>query len=190
MSERPSEPGPSSLVVVGGLPGSGKTSVAEPLSHLLGRPLLDKDTIKEALLDSLGWADEDDSRRLGMAATEVLWALAGRMPSAILESNWGLRDRHAERLVALGRPLVQVHCEAAADVLHDRIVERSRTGRHPGHRDAIRPEGLAGEVRRLAIAGWPPLELPGPLLRVDTTSGAVDVEALARGVLVAERTCG
>ncbi len=34
------------LVVVGGLPASGKTTLAIPLSRELGLPLFDKDTIK------------------------------------------------------------------------------------------------------------------------------------------------
>ena len=51
------DPGP--LVVVTGLPGSGKTTIAGPLAAELGWPLLGKDTIKEALFDALGTGDLD-----------------------------------------------------------------------------------------------------------------------------------
>ena len=42
------------LVVVSGLPASGKTTVGRVLSEGLSLPLIDKDAILEALFDSLG----------------------------------------------------------------------------------------------------------------------------------------
>ena len=50
------------LVLVTGPPASGKTTLAQPLAHHLGLPLLGKDTIKEALFDTLG------TRRPGLVA--------------------------------------------------------------------------------------------------------------------------
>ena len=41
-------------MVLSGLPGSGKTTVARPLGEALGLPLLDKDHILEGLFESLG----------------------------------------------------------------------------------------------------------------------------------------
>ena len=40
------------LVVVSGLPASGKTTVGRALSHGLSLPLIDKDDILEAMFDS------------------------------------------------------------------------------------------------------------------------------------------
>ena len=42
------------LVVVSGLPVSGKSTVAAILNDALSLPLLDKDSILEALFDTLG----------------------------------------------------------------------------------------------------------------------------------------
>ena len=43
-------------VLVGGVPGSGKTTLARQLAPLLGMPLIAKDAIKEALMTALGTA--------------------------------------------------------------------------------------------------------------------------------------
>jgi predicted kinase len=44
------------FVVVSGLAGSGKTSVAKPLADALGLRLISKDTIKESLFDAVDMA--------------------------------------------------------------------------------------------------------------------------------------
>jgi hypothetical protein len=131
-------------------------------------PLLAKDTVKEALFDALGTGDRGWSQRLGAASMEVLFALAADAPAAVLESFWR-RPLAIERLRALGRPLLEVHCACPPPVSRARFRERVR---HPGH----------GGVGDDEVAGWAadagPLALGGPLLEVDTTA-PVDVEAVA-----------
>jgi hypothetical protein len=133
-------------------------------------PLLAKDTVKEALFDSLGTGDRAWSQRLGAASMEVVLALAAEAPRAVLESFWR-RPLALERLRALGRPLLEVHCACPAAVARARYHERVR---HPGH-DGVGDDEIAGWA---AEAG--PLAL-GPVLEVDTTA-PVDVGAVASWV--------
>jgi hypothetical protein len=61
--------------------------------------------------------------------------------------------------------IVQVHVSASPAVLRTRLLERD-THRHPVHYD----REAADEVAARAAAGeWDPLDLPGKLVRIDTT---------------------
>src|SRR6185312_1931048 len=83
---------PPLLVVVTGMPSSGKTTVAEALAYDLRLPLVAKDEIKESLYDTLGAGDVSWSGRLGGAAYGILFALARAMlasgVSLIVEANF------------------------------------------------------------------------------------------------------
>ena len=59
------------LLIVNGLPGSGKTTLSRELAPRLGLPLISKDDIKELLFDQLGWSDREQSKRFGGAAALV-----------------------------------------------------------------------------------------------------------------------
>src|SRR5690349_16575481 len=87
---------PPLLVVVTGMPSSGKTTVAEGLARDLRLPLIAKDEIKESLYDSLGADDVTSSGRLGAAAYALIFALTRAMLSSgvsvIAEANF-FRDQ-------------------------------------------------------------------------------------------------
>ena len=56
------------FILVGGWPGSGKTTLATALGPWLGLPVLAKDEVKEVLADEFGRpATVSESRRLGRA---------------------------------------------------------------------------------------------------------------------------
>jgi predicted kinase len=161
------------LVLVTGPPASGKTTLAGPLAAALGLPLIGKDLIKEALFDALGTGDRAWSRRLGRASYEVLYAVAGALPAAVLDANLG--PEAAPRLEALDAHLVEVFCRCPADEVERRFASRAPT-RHPGHVDHV----LAPEIKATLARGAGPLGL-GPVLEVDT-SRPVEVAAVAAWV--------
>jgi len=161
------------LVVVTGAPGSGKTTVARALAAELGRPLVAKDDIKEALFDALGTGDREWSRRLGRATYDVLFLVARRLleagASCVVESNFS----NAEPLRALPPArVVQILCVAPHDIVLERYAARMR---HPGHLDAEMLEELR---QRLDADEWKPLAIDGELIEFDT-SEPVDIAALA-----------
>jgi len=168
------------LVVVTGMPSSGKTTVAESLARELRLPLVAKDELKESLYDSLGAEDFASSARLGTAAFALIFAFARAMlasgVSLIVEANF-FRDQEPEFRKLPPHRLLQLHCEAPLDVLVERYRARDR---HHGHHDA---EKITELPARFESGVHSPLRLYGELVRLDTTQ-PVDVASLAERIRV------
>jgi len=118
------------LVIVCGVPGSGKTTLARRLAAELRLPLLAKDTLKESMAGALAMADIEASRSLSLAAVKLLYALAGESVGAganvILECNFcrGLAEPELLPLVQRARVAV-VHCQAPLAVCLRRYRQRA-----------------------------------------------------------------
>ena len=163
------------LLVVTGMPSSGKTTVAEGLARRLRLPLIAKDEIKESLYDSLGAGEVSWSAVLGGAAYALIFALARTMldsgVSLIVEANF-FRDQELDFATLPEHRLVQLHCEAPLAILLERYATRSR---HGGHHDVEKIKELPA---RFESGAHDALKIPGDLIELDTTQ-PVDLDALA-----------
>jgi predicted kinase len=163
------------LVVVTGMPSSGKTTVAEGLAARLALPLIAKDEIKESLYESLGADDLAASARIGAAAYALIFGMARTMlasgVSLIAEANF-FRDQEHEFASLPEHRLAQLHCHAPLAVLLDRYAKRSR---HAGHQDAEKIKELPA---RYESGAHSPMQLQGELIQLDTME-RVDLDALA-----------
>lgn len=164
------------LLVVSGLPASGKSSVGALLSEALSLPLIDKDTILEALFDTLGCADRDERFRLSRASDEVLFRLAAASESAVLV-NWWEHDSARTRLREMASTVVEVFCDCPVEVAAARFEARRR---HPGHHDARRtPAQVEEGVSRMRETFRGPLGI-GPVVHVDTQRRVVADDLVRR----------
>lgn len=163
------------IVLVSGAPGAGKTTLAVPLASELGFPLLSKDDFKETLWDELDLppGDRTWSRNIGGAAMAVLWTLAARCPTAVLEAPFRPKSAlERGRLASLDAQFVEVHCSCTPAVAIRRYNTRAHE-RHPTHvLQVLTPEHLAEFDGSMRV---------GPVIDVDTEE-IVDIPRLAQRV--------
>jgi len=159
------------VILVNGLPGSGKTTLARRLGAALDVPVVSKDAVKEALLTAV---PEARPAGLGAVAMEAAWSMATDFVGTVVLESWWFRPRDLEFTVAAwrrcGEPLlVEVWCEVPAEVARGRYANRVR---HPMYEDARHLATSWDDWARRAE----PLAI-GAVVRVDT-SADVDVAAI------------
>ncbi len=161
------------LVLVGGAPGTGKSTLAARLADRLGLVLVGSDRVRKELagLDPAAPAGStyetgiyapDATRRTYAEMLHRATVLLGLGESVVLDASWTSAERRAAaRAVAVGTSsdLVELCCDAPRDVAVHRIEDRRRTG----NLDSDADEAVA---RRMAVGSdrWPEAR------RVDTTA--------------------
>lgn len=171
-----------SLVVISGLPGSGKTSLARRLAPALDLPLIDKDDILDRLFELKGIGDDAWRRTLSRESDTILRQEAENSSGAILVSFWRVPGMPSESgtptdwLHAPSHHLVNVHCLCEPEIAALRFVRRIR---HPGHLD--RDASYADVLDSLrALTSLAPVEL-GRRIEIDT-SQEPEIEEVIRAI--------
>lgn len=165
-----------SVILVNGVPASGKSTVARAVAGALGWPLLTLDTVKEPFFDHLGTGDRDYNRALGRASYQAIFSLIGDWPAglgAVVDAWFGFQppevlDAHLAR-AGVGAT-AEIWCMAPPAVVAERFASRADS-RHKGHPGADYAPELAALAARAAPIGR------GPLVTIDTTR-PLDIAAL------------
>lgn len=138
------------LVIITGLPATGKTTLAKRLSQETGLPLLEKDAFKVIMFDHLGWQDRDYSQKIGATSYGLLYHLLEELlranQSMIIESNFK-PETDQQKIIDLKNKyhpsILQIICQADKEIILERFNSRVTSGeRHPGHVDHITAEEL------------------------------------------------
>jgi predicted kinase len=116
------------LVIVNGLPGSGKTALAAELARILDASLISKDAIKEAVADVVS---AGAYRALGIAASEMMWTLAAAMSGEVVMESWWFKPRDLYFVEAGLRrcgaaSAVEIWCDVPAHLAKTRYAARRR----------------------------------------------------------------
>lgn len=159
------------LVIVNGVPGTGKTTLSKRISKDLGLPCIGKDDIKELLFDKMGTGDLKWSQDIGAGVADALFTFistwVGRGRSIIAENAY-YHELAAPRFKSIvqntGVIFLEVYCKTDPEVRMKRFIERNENGeRHPGHVDNAHYLRLKDSE-----AVYAPVAV-GDIIEVDTT---------------------
>lgn len=174
------------LVMVNGVPASGKSGVAARLSAATGWPVYALDTVKNPFLAEIGAEigpiERPFNRVLGRASYRAIFDLIAAAPpgtTVIVDAWFGFQPRALlESLLAEAgvEAVLELWCHAPPETVAARYRDRAGA-RLPGH-----PGPEYAEELRLLAARAEPMRL-GPVLSVET-SGPVDQTAV-RGFIAA-----
>lgn len=165
------------LLVVSGLPASGKTYLGTRLAAALAWPLVTKDDYKEILHDHLPNLTRAEAGPLSFA---LMWHTAGTILAAgqnvVMETHF-YRPVSETHLLELQQNyaanLAQIFCHAPLPELERRHAARVALGEHPHIHQPFAHADLP------PAACWEPLNLNAPLLHLDTTQTDAEASALA-----------
>lgn len=166
------------LIIVNGLPGTGKTTLTKRIASDVGLPAFSRDGLYETLYDALACESNGCPPLLGQASFTLLYAVTSSILAAghslIVEGFFGNpKLRGAEFLqlqLAHDFEPFQILCNADGEVLLARFLARMESEeRHAGHHS----QDLAWieQNKELLLQGHlPPLALGGQLVEIDTTT--------------------
>lgn len=156
------------MVLVNGVPASGKSSVARMLADARGWPILALDSIKEPFFDHLGVGDREFNRKLGRASYQAMFSIVRDAPEGmtfVADAWFGFQPREVleGHLARAGvGATAEIWCHASPEVLVERYRERLHL-RHAGHPG----EAFLPELDALARRAEPVRR--GPIFEVETT---------------------
>jgi predicted kinase len=121
------------MIVFSGLPGTGKSSLAESIGRQLGIPVFAKDWLEASLISS-GLGSIDNLKQLGFAGYELLTVLAERQlmlnQSVILDSvasTQNIRTKWYQLAQQYGANWLVIECICSDERIHRaRLKDRRR----------------------------------------------------------------
>ncbi len=135
------------LIALAGLPGSGKTTLAQTLKRLTGAMVLNKDIARAALLpDRAQYSDADNDAVVELLLQQAKELLRSGTKIVILDGRTFSKRRQVERLRQFPLPLLIVECRCSEQSALSRIAD------DPNH---LAPDRSADLYRRLRDSADP-----------------------------------
>ncbi|NTJ62569.1 ROK family protein [Agrobacterium rhizogenes] len=126
------------VVLVNGVPASGKSRLAKALSRRTDWPILSLDGIKNPFLQHIGSVDRDFNRTLGKASYQAIWSFIAEAPAGstfIIDAWFGFQPRtQLENYINAAQidHVAELWCKVPGAVAGERYASRLKD-RLPGH---------------------------------------------------------
>jgi len=166
------------LIIVNGLPGTGKTTLARRLAADVRLPVFSRDGMYETLYDALECQSNECPPLIGPATFTLLYYVASSVlvagQSLVIEGFFGRSEVRSAEFLHLQHAYdfepFQILCKTDGEVLLERFLARMEIGeRHVGHRDRDL-EWIEQNKERLLQGHLTPLALDGQVIEIDTTT--------------------
>lgn len=143
-------PGCKTVILINGIPASGKSTVTRQLSATFDLPQLTIDGIKEPFMACFSEIDRSFNRQLGCAAYDVIWSIVGHAPAGciwLIDAWFGFQPRET-----LQRQLQQAGVEKVLEIWN-RISPELAVSRYASRLQDRRP-GHPGEEYLRSWRSW------------------------------------
>jgi len=175
------------IIILTGIPASGKTTFSKYLSKELCIPIISKDYIKEILFDDIGFQSRAEKVKLGVASMDIMYGMAEESMKlgnhVILENNFenNSKPRLKELIEIYGYRVINIRFEGDISTVYDRFVRRDLSPeRHLGHvtNDCYPPKEHFNRVSTITLEDFEKMvisrgilgfDIGGDVIRVDTT---------------------
>ncbi len=168
----------ASLIIVSGLPGTGKTTLAKKIANEFGFVMVSMDEIKEVMWNTMGHEfDFEFADKVGKTVFELLFHFVDlalfKGASLVIEAHFHPElnnDRFNKLKEKYFIKLIQVYCDCDTEILKNRFSERmKKDSYHKGHKHVV---NLYGKERVLNSLGTKNklLTINGETYVLDTTN--------------------
>ena len=177
------------LILITGMPATGKTTLGVSLSAKYHLPFISKDALKDRMFDTLGSNDKEWSLKVSAASHRIMDYIVDEEFNAghsiILESNFKPHidsERFRRIQEKYECDIIQIVCWAEGEVIFKRFTDRIGTSaRHEGHVEI--PLEQIKEDFISANGKDEPLDIDGVTLELDTTNlDAVDYKEIYNAI--------
>lgn len=128
------------IILIAGMPASGKTTFAKHLSDELQIPMISKDEIKEILFDTVGFHSREEKVALGVGSMNIMYlfteSLMRTKKLIILENNFEniSKPKLQELINKYHYTSITVLFYGDIKTIYNRFIERDKSPtRHRGH---------------------------------------------------------
>ena len=166
------------IVIMAGLPGTGKSTLARALAQRLPGTVLDKDTIRAALFQpphvEYSLAQDDFCQEIMLQTAGYLLTKDGEL-HVLLDGRTFSRRYQRERVIEfcsqVGAGSATLECVCAEQTAFGRLAEASAANTHLA---ANRTPGLYREIRK----AWEPIDRPKLVIDTDANLDSCVDQAL------------